>query len=599
MEKKHLLLLLWFIPLILYHSDRGEGPDCIIYKRIARSVWEERHLNILSETEDAGEPLQLTRTHHAPIHQVIGGSVFLLPAIALTESSFYRSTILPLLSGRFSSQPHQESLWIGFIAWLLGFWTCLLTYRVARVYFSARSSAVAVALCALGGPLLVYVAELPCQCNLPGAFLAALIIYIYHFSDRRSSLSWLLLGSVWGFGTFVRNEFFFWGILPVYGLLREIFEKEGWRNIAIHTICLAGSALLMAAPNFIIRLILYGNLRSAYYILFDLNFITELPYMLFGPRNGLFSFWPILLMALFGYAVGFKKNPGVFHSIFIIVLIEIGLFGLKLFWAGELGRSFGQRNILIVLPCFMLFLARLFEEKNKFFKLLVLLGVGCVLWSGLLFAFYGNAWVLEDGSTGFFMANNIPDMLSSLRQYGGPTLPEMVSFFLLPKHDKIWWILPAFATVLMTIILLQKTLPRSFFFHSLLVGFLLFIIAALIFLKDAGRRGERFFQAFQDRNPDTEFVYNRTQEIDGEVVGCMLDCVAYFLEREKVEKAVYFRDKTAAFLQREAPDQVRNFNEMCEALLIRKEMGWRRLIPEQDHSAVLRWYRQYRQAPPI
>jgi hypothetical protein len=67
------------------------------------------------------------------------------------------------------------------------------------------------------------------------------------------------------------------------------------------------------------------------------------------------------------------------------------------------------------------------------------------------------------------------------------------------------------------------------------------------------------------------------------------------MERGEPALAQHFLNKTLNFLEREAPDQVENFTRLGEALRLRQEMGWYRLLPEQSHQDLLAWYKSARE----
>jgi len=118
------------------------------------------HLNILGACGD-GHPREVSPTLHHPIFQTIGGRGFFLFRRWLWHLFLATLHLYPRFwSGRFRSLAFHQSIWECFIAWLLGFWTCLLAYRIARIYYSVRAAGASVAICALGGPILIFVARL-------------------------------------------------------------------------------------------------------------------------------------------------------------------------------------------------------------------------------------------------------------------------------------------------------------------------------------------------------------------------------------------------------------------------------------------------------
>ncbi|MDP8236380.1 MAG: glycosyltransferase family 39 protein [Candidatus Erginobacter occultus] len=497
-------------------------------------------------------------------------------------------SVLPFWPARLQSRPFHRGIWERLIAWLLGFGTCLLVYRVARVYYSAQAAFVAVTLGALGGPLLTFVARWPCQTNLPTAFLAALLLYVYHFADRRQGLAWLLLGSVWGFGVLVRNEFAVWGLLPAYGIIREMRSREPGRRIVLHGLLVSLSAGFFLAVIILIQLILYGSWGNTYGILADPRLLTEMPRMLFGPRNGLFPFWPVFLLALIGYLVKFRANPGINHLLFGVLTAAVVVCTTFPFWLAQ----GGQRPLLMVVPCFMLFLARLLDIRKKLFWIWALIGLGCVFWAVLIFFIYGNGWELADGSIGYLKANTLPEMLIFVFGRAGEFFPEVLKFIFLPKSRAIWPLLLILIPVFFLISALRKCIPRRKALPLLLAALAIFCAGALVFLAGAGKRGRKYYQAVAPAQPDGWLRPDSRYHI-GEYFAASLDYVAYFLEFDRPDVAKYFEDRSAAFLEQAAPGLVEEFRQTCEAFRVRHSLGWKLVFPAgptEDPRLWLRWY---------
>lgn len=587
MKYRRLLWLLWLVPLILYYGDRNDGPDHGIYRTVAKKILDGGHLNILASFS-GGHPREVSPTLHYPVFQAIGGSVFFIPPQVLAPISSRLTSKIPFWPDRLQSRPVHRGIWERFIAWLLGLGTCLLVYRVARVYYSARSSFVAVVLGALGGPLLTFVARWPCQTNLPTAFLAALLLYVYHFADRRQGLAWLLLGSVWGFGVLIRNEFAVWGLLPAYGIIREIRTREPARRIVFHGLLVSLAAGCFLAVIVLIQVILYGSWGNTYGILVDPRLLTEMPRMLFGPRNGLFPFWPVFLLALLGYLVKFRVNPGINHLLFGVLVAAVAVCTSFPFWLAQ----GGQRPMLMAVPCFMLFLARLLDIRKKLFWIWMLLGVVCVFWAALVFVIYGNGWVLADGSIGYLKANTLPGMLIFVTGRAGEFFPEVLKFIFLPKSQAIWPLLVILIPVFLLITALGKCIPRRKALPLLLAALALFFAGTLIFLAGAAKRGRKYYRAVTAAQPDDWLLTDSRYHI-GEYFATSLDYVAYFLEFDRPDVAKYFEDRAVAFLKQAAPGLVEEFRQTCEAFRVRHSLGWKLVFPAgptEDPRLWLKWY---------
>lgn len=153
---KILIIACLFVSFLLYHTNTGYGPDAFVYRAVAKTIVETGSLNILPEMLTGPGVIQITNTNHAPIHQNVGGVLFILPATVLSRLSALACALLPGLPPQFYDRNYQEQLWLGGLAYTLALLSCLLMYRVACLYHRRPAVAAAVIACFYGGPLLIY-----------------------------------------------------------------------------------------------------------------------------------------------------------------------------------------------------------------------------------------------------------------------------------------------------------------------------------------------------------------------------------------------------------------------------------------------------------
>jgi len=587
------LSIVWFliliVPFLFYHNNKPVGPDSGVYLEVAHNIVSKGSLNILPEVLFDDTPYQITKTNHAPIHQNIGGVLFILPATLLAVATQHCATLIPDLSPRFYLLGYHEGMWLGCITYLMAMLSCVMIYRVACRYHQASAVITALLSCAFGGPLLIYTSAYPCQTNLPAAFLSSLLIYMYHFADLKKSMSWLLMGAVWGVGTFVRTEFAVWGVLLIHALIQQSPLPGEWRTLLRRALLAGGGGLLFIIPSMMIRQILFGESGSTYLFQFDYTIFSRSYLMLWGARNGLFVFWPIFVLSIIGYFWKIGRNPPLYHVLFAIVVLETMLLGSTVFWSGEFGASFGQRRFLVVFPCLVLCLARFLDSFRKYFYWLVPVCIICVIWANLVYAAYGLRWTFPDSMTGFLLTNQFSGIFSVVGNYYPLFVAEALSFLFVPKHADVYWLFPAFAMVASLVWLFYRRLDRQRIFNHVLIAVVSVACVTTVFLAGAEKRGEQVFREIESNNRHSGFI-QRNYEIDFEIIGSSVDIVAFFLELHDDRTAQYHMDRTVAFLNREAPDQVMKFKQMCDALLLRSSLGWSRLVPEQSHDALLDWY---------
>lgn len=582
-------IFILLIPFLIYHNNGPVGPDNGVYLNVAHSIVFKGSLNTLPQALSNNKIYQITKTNHAPIHQNVGGVLFILPATVFAVASHYCAQLISNLPSRLYDFQFHEGMWVCSIAYLLAIASCVLIYRVARCYHRESAVITALAASALGGPLLIYSVIYPCQTNLPAAFLASLLLYVYHFADLKKYSSWFLMGAVWGLGTFARTEFAIWGLLLLYAILQQGRSGGGWRSLLQKTLAAGGGGLLFIVPSLMIRQILFGESGSTYAVQFDFSFLSKSYLMLWGPRNGLFVFWPVFALSVFGYFWRNGRNSSLYHVLFIIVLLETILFGSTLFWGSDLGYSFGQRRYLVVFPCLVLFLARFIDMAKKYFYWVVSLCVLCVVWANLVYAAYGLTWNFSDDVVGFLMPVHVVRIFAILKEHFPLFFEEMLNLLFVPKHDDVYWLFPIFSMALLMVWLIFRRFDRQRILMFVLATIVASACATTAFLAGAGRRGELAFHVAEANNPQARFI-RRNFEIDYEILGSEVDAVAFFLELGDNRTARYHIERGAAFLNNEAPDQLQNFRQMCAGLLLRSSLGWERLAPEMNHTALLDWY---------
>lgn len=588
MSKKRNILILCLLAFVLYHPNSANGPDSTVYLSVARSIITTGSLNVLFQNPPDGTPVQVTKTLHAPIHQNIGGVLFILPAAALAEASRNLSLRIPHMPASLYGLSSHEAIWWGFMAYLLALMTVYLLYEVTRRDYDTSAAVTASVAMLYGGPLLIYVAVFPCQTNLPAAFLASLLLYVFHFADRSLKRSWLLMGAIWSLGTFIRHEFAVWGILLLHALFEERQQIPGRRWLVVLALLVCGS-MLFILPVLQVREVLFGSQGSSYGPQLDIAIFLKSPLMLFGPRNSLFVFWPVMALALGGYLVAWRKNPMVNHILCIILILGTLLCGSTLFWSGDYGDSFGQRRFMFLYPCFVLFLARLVDVTKKYFVAVAGVCAVCTCWALLMFAAYGVRWNLPDGSTGYLMPNDHIRIVELVKNHAAEFSAKAGVLIFLPKHSYAVLLLPACFLLLLGLLYLVRSFTRQQLLDGTLCLIATTALITILFLVQAEARGRLVFERFTRDNPHLVTV-TRNYEMNYEMIGSMADRLSFFLELGDREGATGFGEQGRRFLLAEAPDQVARFERIQKALELRHSLGWYRLMPEQNLDDLEQWY---------
>src|SRR5207249_7966694 len=168
-----------------------------------------------------------------------------------------------------------------------------------------------------------------------GAFL-----YVWWWRrDRRSALGWFALGVLGGLMGLIRYQD---GPLLLIGLLDR--PRRG-----LHLLhCLAG-VLVAFAPQLPIDQVLFGSLLPASPAGQDLQFLPgHYLDVLFSSFHGLFSWSPILLLAVAGFA--FVPDRRLQVAFVYSIVLELALCVAVPVWFG--GFAFGMRRFVILTTFF-------------------------------------------------------------------------------------------------------------------------------------------------------------------------------------------------------------------------------------------------------
>lgn len=338
--------------------------DCI------RSRFQETFLNLKTPTG-----LQI---NFAPM----GTAVLWLPFYLVAHlMALLLQNVNPAFAANGVSLPYIYAVCLGSVFY--GWAGIYLAYRIARAYvddFLALAAALVI-LFATNAVYYVYVA--PAFSHAASLFASALFVYVWWRTRNPRAQgdwkSWLALGASGGLMTMVREQEAVLFVIPLVEAAIQLWrtltiqlnwtaeqsiERNKARNIKrvrpflFGLIIMATSALVAFSPQFVVYRVLNGNLLPAHNVTDKFTWDgAHIGDILFSNFHGLFSWTPIVLFAVVGLVLLWRKDK-VLAAVFLIAFAaETFLLGSFSTWFG--GAAFGMRRFINCTVLFVVGLALL------------------------------------------------------------------------------------------------------------------------------------------------------------------------------------------------------------------------------------------------
>ncbi len=244
------------------------------------------------------------------------------------------------------------SVTLTLVSLLVGLLALVFTYRLASAVVAPRSALIGVAGAATATPFIYYLVYEPSYSHTFSACAVGAFLYMWWWGrDRRSAAGWFALGLLGGLMGLIRYQD---GPLLLIGLLDK--PRRWW-----HLLPFLAGVLVAFAPQLPIDQVLFGSLLPARPAGQDLQFFPgHYVDVLFSSFHGLFSWSPILLLAVAGFAlVPDRRLQLAFAYAF---LLELALGGAAPDWFG--GFAFGMRRFVSLTPFFAIGLAALAQRVS-------------------------------------------------------------------------------------------------------------------------------------------------------------------------------------------------------------------------------------------
>ncbi len=396
-ERLLLFLFLFSLPF-LNPWVRGDGVG---YYALARAPLIEHSLDFTRDYQHANESFRgprldennqprlafRTPTGRLDNHFTVGPAILWTPFLLLAHACVLLARALgsSVAADGFSA-PYRiiMALATGFY----GFLGLLLAFRLARQYVEDRWALLATLAIWWASSLPVYMYFNPSWSHAHSSFAVALFLWYWH--ETRSSrplAQWLILALITGLmlNVYYANAMVL-AVLAVEALRQyhlalrpkpaEASAKAGPPSFPTPRIpelllrhsLFAAVLLICLLPTFITRYLIYGSaFESAYIPLKDWNwFSPNFLAVLFSPNHGLLSWTPILLLALVGLFIFWRREPPVgtpFLAAFLAFYLFISCYPD---WAGI--SSYGNRFFVSLTSLFILGLAVFLARAAQFFR---------------------------------------------------------------------------------------------------------------------------------------------------------------------------------------------------------------------------------------
>jgi hypothetical protein len=327
------------------------------------------------------------------------------------------------------SMPYQNAVSIGVLFWLfLGLY--YLRKLLLRSFSEAVTSITLLGL-VLGTNLLWYSTF---EGLMPHAVSFSLICTSLYFFrkwlDGKESRSLIIFSVVFALIVLVRPLAV---TLVIYYFMYAVLSKSGLKNF-VSFLKPQLRALLVSLISFFLIVslqFLYWKLATGHWIYdvyIDEHFVFDSPQMipfLFSFRKGLFVYTPLMLFAMIGLIILFKRDKAVFWSTFTIFLFSV--FLLSSWWAWSYGICWGMRPMIDYYSILSIPMATAFAfllNRSRLQKLFSFIFAFLLIALNLFQTWqYKNGLIHYDDMTkesyfyGFFQTRSSPEWFDLLKPY--------------------------------------------------------------------------------------------------------------------------------------------------------------------------------------
>jgi len=313
----------------------------------------------------------------------------------------------------------------------------MLSYHLAKRYFSTPVSAMAAGLIWFGTNLLAYVYFMPAMSHAVSFFAVSLFLYIWHRSyGQLTPRRFIRLGALLGlialqryqdtlFAVVLLVEWFPWMVKQLKGLQwKKILLLAG--NFAL-LLCFI---LIVFLPQMFTWKIIFGKyFRNVQQETMGYGFSFTNPkalQVLLSSWHGLLYWTPLIIFCLIGLIYLYYRNRVLGAGFIIAFLLQLYFISSWHDWHG--GASFGSRMFVSSTMVFTLGLSALIDRLQHRIRLtwLGLFGVLFIVWNYLLLYQYGSSMITRTGPVSWktIFDNSISILTMPLRELISFLMPD-------------------------------------------------------------------------------------------------------------------------------------------------------------------------------
>lgn len=380
-----ILQMVWlaWIGVLAPETMRVTGVDPVGYYVYLPSLIFDRDLDFANDYEHfrgigyVDPDQERTPTGKMPNPYPIGVAVLWLPF-------FLMGHLAALVTGSALngfSPPYQIATYLGNAAY--GFAGILLIFRLTDRLFERKVAFVATTLVWFASGVLYYLFPHGPMSHMASMFIVMLFITVWLTRREEMNLrDYIALGVLGGLAALVRWQNVLFLVLPAADFVVEARRRGVKREKALHVLAMVGAFLVVFFPQMIVWKVLYGSFvtvpQGAGFVSW---FRPALFDVLFSSRHGLFTWTPVIVLAVIGLFMFPKEKRQLGYLLFAAFALQLYINSV----AGWVGWSFGMRRFINCSGLFSLGLAAVITKIQQRVRLryLVLIAIPLVIWNAL------------------------------------------------------------------------------------------------------------------------------------------------------------------------------------------------------------------------
>ena len=281
------------------------------------------------------------------------------------------------------STPYEVAVYLGNVAY--GFAGMLLIYRLTERVFDRKIALLATTVIWFASGVLYYLFPFGPTSHMPSMFVVTLFLVMWlALRERMSVWRYSTLGALAGLAALVRWQNALFLMLPVADIVVEVRRRwtqhETFRETVLHALAMGAAFLAVFFPQMVVWKVLYGGFvtvpQGAGFVSW---FRPALFDTLFSSRHGLFSWTPVILLAVIGLFLFPKEKRTIGYLLAAAFALQLYINSV----AGWVGWSFGMRRFMNCSGLFGLGLAAFLARVQHRVRLhyLALIAVVPVIWN--------------------------------------------------------------------------------------------------------------------------------------------------------------------------------------------------------------------------